>query len=98
MQVPFGEVNIVREWLNISGAIGRPVRENPVRPILGFDCKRSEVSGRKFWELFKEICGDPDTFFQNCFVYNYCPFAFLAQTGKNITPSELKVCVRKHDF
>ncbi|XP_021926239.1 single-strand selective monofunctional uracil DNA glycosylase isoform X2 [Zootermopsis nevadensis] len=89
--VPFGEVKIVREWLRISGHVGRPQKEHPSRQVLGLECKRSEVSGRKFWGLFQKLCGDPDTFFQHAFVYNYCPLAFMTNSGKNITPAELKI-------
>ncbi|XP_069686659.1 single-strand selective monofunctional uracil DNA glycosylase [Periplaneta americana] len=88
--VPFGEVDVVKGWLRVSGNIGRPVKEHPSRQVLGLECKRSEVSGRKFWGLFQNICGDPAAFFQVAFVYNYCPLAFMTSTGKNITPAELK--------
>ena len=34
--------------------------EHPKRPVTGFDCTRSEVSGERFWGFFKEECqGDP---------------------------------------
>ena len=42
--VPFGEVNMVRDWLGISANIRKPAVEHPKRPIDGFDCTRSEVS------------------------------------------------------
>ncbi len=47
--VPFGEVARVRDWLQLRGAIGRPAREHPKRPVLGWACTRSEVSGSRFW-------------------------------------------------
>ncbi|XP_068084242.1 single-strand selective monofunctional uracil DNA glycosylase [Anabrus simplex] len=93
--VPFGEVNIVRDWMGIIGDVGRPERENPSRPVMGFACKRIEVSGQRFWGLFKDLCGDPNNFFQDVIVYNYCPVAFMTESGKNITPSELKVSERE---
>src|ERR1700744_1184684 len=34
--VPFGDVNVVRNWLDISGPVSRPAREHPKRPIAGF--------------------------------------------------------------
>jgi single-strand selective monofunctional uracil DNA glycosylase len=95
-QVPFGEVQVVQEWLKISGHVRRPQREHPSRRVLGLECKRSEVSGRKFWGLFQNLCRDPDMFFQQAFVYNYCPLAFMTSTGKNITPPELKVLSKLH--
>lgn len=88
--VPFGEVNVVKGWLRVSGNIERPVKEHPSRQVLGLECKRSEVSGQKFWGLFQNICGEPAVFFQDAFVYNYCPLALMTSTGKNITPAELK--------
>lgn len=88
-------MKIVREWLRVSGHVERPQKEHPSRPVLGLECKRSEVSGRKFWGLFQKLCGDPDIFFQNAFVYNYCPLAFMTNTGKNITPEELKASERR---
>ena len=44
--VPFGEINSVRDYLKIETKIGKPQREHPKRPIEGFDCTRSEVSGK----------------------------------------------------
>ena len=52
--VPFGEVAAVRDWMGIETAIGKPVPEHPKRPIEGFRCLRSEVSGRRLWGLFAE--------------------------------------------
>src|SRR5690606_5530120 len=43
--VPFGDPSLVREWLGIEGEVGKPPREHPKRPILGFASPRSEVSG-----------------------------------------------------
>src|SRR5687767_10840650 len=45
--VPFGEVNIVRDWLRLSGAVGKPKLENPKRPVTGLACTKSEVSGAR---------------------------------------------------
>lgn len=87
--VPFGEIAAVRGWLKIQATIGRPTREHPKRPVLGFDCPRSEVSGRRFWKLFAERFGAPETFFAEHFVVNYCPLAFLSKTGANLTPNKL---------
>ncbi|KAJ8670440.1 hypothetical protein QAD02_001699 [Eretmocerus hayati] len=89
--VPFGEVNIVKEWLKISGYIGKPFREQADRLVTGFSCTRSEISGRRFWSLFKELCGgDPEKFFRHSFLHNYCPIALMDAGGRNITPAELK--------
>ena len=47
--VPFGEIEAARDWLGIKGKVLKPATEHPNRPILGFDCPRSEVSGRRLW-------------------------------------------------
>ncbi|MEQ1827208.1 MAG: single-stranded DNA-binding protein, partial [Pirellula sp.] len=38
--VPFGEIDAVREYLQIETQIDRPEIEHPKRPIQGFDCSR----------------------------------------------------------
>lgn len=86
--VPFGEVAAVRDWLGIEAEVHRPERENPRRPIEGFACSRSEVSGRRLWGLFRERFGDAEAFFAEHFVANYCPLAFFDQ-GRNLTPDKL---------
>jgi single-strand selective monofunctional uracil DNA glycosylase len=87
--VPFGEVGLVREWLAIDGPIGRPRREHPKRPIQGFACARSEVSGARLWGWARQRFGTPEAFFQRFFVWNYCPLAFLYASGANCTPDKL---------
>ena len=47
--VPFGEVAHVREFLGIHERVDRPDPEHPKRPVTGFECPRSEVSGRRVW-------------------------------------------------
>lgn len=86
--VPFGEIAIVQDWLGLSGPIGRPAPENPARPVEGFACPRSEVSGRRLWGLFRERFGPADAFFADHFVANYCPLAFF-DGGRNLTPDKL---------
>lgn len=87
--VPFGEVALVRDWLGIEGPVGSPPRHHPKRPVLGFDCPRSEVSGRRFWEWARQAHGTPEAFFRRFFVHNYCPLAFLEAGGRNLTPDKL---------
>lgn len=94
MQIPFGEINVVRDWLKLNGAIIAPHRQHPSRPIQGLNCKRSEISGKRFWEFAKEISrNDPNIFFKNTFVHNYYPLALLNDKGNNLTPSDLKVSI-----
>ncbi|XP_034245281.1 single-strand selective monofunctional uracil DNA glycosylase-like isoform X3 [Thrips palmi] len=94
--VPFGEVSVVKDWFGLQGSVKKPKHEHPSRLIQGLDCRRSEVSGKRFWGLFREICGsNPYLFFKNCFIYNQCPIALMSDTGKNITPAELKASESK---
>ena len=88
--VPFGEVAAVRDWMGIEVAVERPAIENPKRPIEGFACTRSEVSGRRLWGLFAERFGSADEFFADHFVANYCPLAFF-DNARNLTPDKLPV-------
>jgi single-strand selective monofunctional uracil DNA glycosylase len=87
--VPFGEVAAVRDWLGLNAEIQSPRREHPKRPVRGFDCTRSEVSGRRLWSLFAERFGAAEKFFTDHFVVNYCPLAFLSASGSNLTPDKL---------
>ena len=87
--IPFGEIAAVRDWMGVHNQISRPAVEHPRRPVLGFNCPRSEVSGRRFWKLFAERFGVPEKFFAEHFVANYCPLAFLSETGSNVTPDKL---------
>jgi len=87
--VPFGEIAAVRDWMGIEEAVGRPANEHPKRPVEGFACKRSEVSGRRLWGLFAERFGAPEAFFANHFVLNFCPLVFMEASGRNRTPDKL---------
>jgi len=87
--IPFGEIAAVRDWLGLKGRVGRPPFEHPRRPIDGFECKRSEVSGYRLWGLFARRFGSPRAFFADHIVINYCPLAFLEKTGRNRTPDKL---------
>ncbi|MEZ5275731.1 MAG: single-stranded DNA-binding protein [Opitutaceae bacterium] len=87
--IPFGEVPTVRDWLGIRTSAKAPENEHPKRRIEGLACKRSEVSGRRLWGLFAERFRTPEAFFSDHFVVNYCPLAFLEETGRNHTPDKL---------
>lgn len=86
--VPFGEIAAVRDWMGIEASIAQPAQSNPKRPIEGFACTRSEVSGRRLWGLFQQRFGSAEVFFAEHFVANYCPLAFFDQ-GRNLTPDKL---------
>src|SRR5262245_4292500 len=91
--VPFGEVGAVRDWMAIDAPVRRPTREHPKRPIEGFDCKRSEVSGRRLWGWAARRWGAARAFFADWFVLNYCPLALLEASGRNFTPDKLPVAL-----
>ena len=88
--VPFGEVNLVRDFIGIGGHVRKPDRENPKRPIVGFDCKRSEVSGARLWGFARDRFVTAEAFFQRFSVLNYCPLVFMEASGKNFTPDKLR--------
>ncbi len=92
--VPFGDIPMVRDWMGLSAPVQRPEREHPKRPILGFDCPRSEVSGTRLWSWARDRFGAADAFFEEFFVVNYCPLVFLEDTGRNRTPDKLPVAER----
>jgi single-strand selective monofunctional uracil DNA glycosylase len=87
--VPFGEIAAVRDWMGISAPVRKPSREHPKRPIEGFACRRSEVSGRRLWGWAAQRFGAADSFFADWFVLNYCPLALLEASGRNFTPDKL---------
>lgn len=87
--VPFGEVALVRDWVGVEETISKPRHEHPKRLIEGFDCQRSEVSGRRLWGLFSERFESAQAFFADHFVANYCPLVFMEASGRNRTPDKL---------
>jgi single-strand selective monofunctional uracil DNA glycosylase len=87
--VPFGEIAAVRDWMGIDVPVDRPANEHPARPVEGFACPRSEVSGRRLWGLFARKFARAEEFFAGHFVVNYCPLAFMESGGRNRTPDKL---------
>ena len=87
--VPFGEIELVGDWVGVNEAILKPAHEHPKRLIEGFACKRSEVSGRRLWGLFSQRYPNSADFFQDHFVANYCPLVFMEESGRNRTPDKL---------
>ncbi len=87
--VPFGDVTMVRDWLGVSAAVDKPPLEHPKRPVLGFACPRSEVSGTRLWGWARDRFGTPEQLFRRFFVVNYCPLAFVEADAKNRTPDKL---------
>jgi single-strand selective monofunctional uracil DNA glycosylase len=87
--VPFGDVTMVRDWLGIEAPVGKPRDEHPKRPVAGFACHRSEVSGTRLWGWARARFGSPQRFFERFFVANYCPLVFMESSGANRTPDKL---------
>ncbi|HKK17504.1 MAG TPA: uracil-DNA glycosylase family protein [Opitutales bacterium] len=87
--VPFGEIELVRDWVGVEAEVEKPRNEHPKRLIEGFACTRSEVSGRRLWGAFKQRFGSAEVFFADHFVVNYCPLVFMEASGKNRTPDKM---------
>jgi single-strand selective monofunctional uracil DNA glycosylase len=87
--VPFGEVSAVKDWLGIHGTVATPKRQHARVPVTGFECRRSEVSGRRLWGLMRERFGSGEQFSRHAFVANYCPLMFLDESGRNLTPDKI---------
>ena len=83
--VPFGEVIAVRDWMKIDAPVTQPKTPNPSRPVEGFACTRSEISGQRLWALFSQRYPNAEDFFADHFVLNYCPLAFFDK-ARNVTP------------
>jgi single-strand selective monofunctional uracil DNA glycosylase len=96
--VPFGDVGMVRDWMGITGKVKRPKLEHPKRPVLGFACEKSEVSGSRLWGWAKTRFDTPKKFFSRFFVVNYCPLCFMEESGRNYTPDKLKAKERDELF
>ncbi len=96
--VPFGDVTMVRDWMGIEAPVDKPKHEHPKRPVLGFACPRSEVSGTRLWGWARDTFGTPESFFKRFFVINYCPLCFMEASGKNRTPDKLPAETRSSLF
>jgi single-strand selective monofunctional uracil DNA glycosylase len=92
--IPFGEINAVRDWLAIEASVGTPDAMHPKRPVQGFACGRSEVSGQRFWGWARKSFLQPQRFFERFFVANYCPLLFIEGSGRNRTPDHLRAAER----
>ena len=93
--VPFGDVELVRDWLGIDCQVRVPGYSHPRRPVQGFECRRREVSGSRLWGLFRDRFTWPESFFRQHYVVNYCPLMFLEASGRNRTPDKLPAAERE---
>ncbi len=96
--VPFGEVALMREFLGIEAKVDQPKRVHPKRPIQGFACTRSEVSGRRVWGWVRDRFGSATAFSDRFLVANYCPLVFMEASGRNRTPDKLPAAEREPLF
>lgn len=96
--VPFGEISMARDWLGIEKPLGDPLPEQHEKyPLTGFDCHRREGSGERFWGWAQRRFGSPERFFQEIFVWNYCPLLFL-RNNRNLVPEQLHKAEREPLF
>ena len=93
--VPFGEVSQVRDFLGVCAPVQKPAKEHPARPVEGFACARSEVSGSRLWGWVEQRFQKPERFFRDFFVINWCPLAFMEESGANRTPDKLPKAERE---
>ncbi len=87
--VPFGEVQMVSEWLGIRGKVSAPAGGHPRVKVQGFGCARHEVSGTRLWGWMRDRYGTAEQMSRELLVSNYCPLLFLDEAGRNITPDHL---------
>jgi single-strand selective monofunctional uracil DNA glycosylase len=87
--IPFGDPEMVRDWLGLQTPVSGPARQHPKRPVSGFDCPRSEISGKRLWGWARDRFGSPRQFFNRFWVANYCPLVFMETGGRNRTPDKL---------
>ncbi len=93
--VPFGEIAAARDFLKLNVPVDHPENEHPKRIVTGFECQRSEVSGRRLWGLFADKYKTAKKFFARHFVTNYCPLVFMEESARNRTPDKLPAAERQ---
>jgi single-strand selective monofunctional uracil DNA glycosylase len=81
--------------MKINAPVGQPANLHPKKPVLGFDCTKSEVSGKRLWGWAQKTFQTPSQFFKRFFVANYCPLLFIEKSGRNRTPDQIRVAERK---
>jgi len=93
--VPFGEIQAVRDWMEIEAPVGTPKKMHPKRPVMGFFCTKREVSGKRLWGWAQKTFQTPQRFFERFFVANYCPLLFIEGSGRNRTPDQIRATEQK---
>ncbi len=93
--VPFGEREMVLDWLGLSPRVGTPESEHPQRRVKGMQCERKEVSGSRVWGLMRDRFGTAEQFFTDHVILPYCPLMWLKASGANLPPNVLPVAERR---
>ena len=97
--IPFGCPKKVKNYLKIVNLnVKKPRKEHPKREIMGLECKKPEISGKRIWNLIEEIYGPPSVAFKNIFVLNHFPLWMFNASGQNITPDKLNLSESKKIF
>ena len=97
--IPFGCPVKVKEYLNITNLeVKKPKIMHPKRKILGLECKKPEISGKRIWSLIEDIYGPPEIAFKQIFVLNHFPLWMFNESGQNITPDKLNLKKSKSIF
>ena len=87
--IPFGDIDSVIDYL---GIIDVQLKNGIKIADLPRGGRNGEYSGKHLWGLIKELAGQPQNFFDHCFVHNYCPLLFTTHKDgrtKNVTPEDL---------
>ena len=75
-------------WLKIDAKVDGKTRASKA-PDRWTRMWHSGVSGRRLCGWAASRYGTPAKFFKSFFVYNYCPLAFMGESGVNLTPDKL---------
>lgn len=87
--VAFGDIDKVKNYLNLSGSVTEPPTTHSKRPVYGLATTRNEVSGTRLWGIIEEIFGGACEAHSKLFVVNHCPLMMFDENGKNLTPDKL---------
>jgi single-strand selective monofunctional uracil DNA glycosylase len=97
--VPFGDVEIVGQWLGLGGIkVDQPDALHEKRPVMGWSCHRSEGSGRRLWGYLQERFATAERALRDLFIVNHCPLLMYTKEGTNVTPDKLPKASREEVF
>ncbi|XP_061390994.1 single-strand selective monofunctional uracil DNA glycosylase-like, partial [Musca vetustissima] len=88
--IPFGDMRTVQKLMQLQAVINEPPLP---RDLIREPLDEPDSSSTRFWNLIQALYNDAgnfmDMFFEDCFVANFCPLAFLDCSGKNVSLQEL---------